>query len=154
MRIFLIKKKDFSEITKLFINSYEREDASKRWTEKMAGEYIAQQYRLNKELCFACKQDGKIVGVIFGYIKPEFDKYIFKNNILIVHPEYRKQRIATRLINRLFIKVMTVYNIDVVETSVDTTINFPISWYESIGFRERKNHSVIRGSIKEVLKLI
>lgn len=154
MRIYLIKKNCFDEVAKLFVKAYEKEEISKRWTEKMATEYILQQYRINKELCFVCTENNKIVGVIFGYIKPEFNKYVFKNTTLIVHPEYRKKRVATRLINRLYAKVMTKYNIDLVETGIDTTINFPISWYESVGFRERKNYSVIRGSIKDVLKLI
>ncbi len=154
MRIRLLKKKDFPEVSKLLVDSYLKEEKSKRWDERFASDYILQQYRLNKDLCFVCTEDSRIVGVIFGYIKPDFSKYIFKNTMLLVHPEHRKKRIATRLINRLFTKVITNYNIDIVETGIDTTINFPITWYESIGFREKKNYSVISGSIKEVLKLI
>ena len=38
-----------------------------------------------------------------------------------------------------------------IEANIDTLTNFPITWYESLGFRTRKNYEITRANIAKVL---
>ena len=55
---------------------------------------------------------------------------------------------------KVCIKAENKYNIREIESSIYTLTNFPITWYESIGFRTRKNYEVTRGSIDNILKVV
>ena len=55
---------------------------------------------------------------------------------------------------KVCIKAENKYNIREIESSIYTLTNFPITWYESIGFRTRKNYEVTRGKIENILKVV
>lgn len=87
-------------------------------------------------------------------IKPEYTKYIIASHILIVHPDYRRKKIATKLLSKIITKAENKYGIDEIESSVESLTNFPISWYESIGFKEKKHYTIVKAKIQNVLKSI
>ena len=74
--------------------------------------------------------------------------------MLLVHPDYRRKKIGSKLMRKVCIKAENKYNIHEIESSIYTLTNFPITWYESIGFRTRKNYEVTRGSIENILKVV
>lgn len=154
MRIRLLKKKDIAEVSKLLVDSYKKEDKKRRWNLKYANEYILLIYRMCKDLCFVATENEKIIAVALCIIQPEFDKNILESKVLLVHPEYRKRKIASKLLKKICIKANNKYNIDIIQTNIYTFTNFPITWYESIGFRTRKNYETTRANIDKVLKVI
>ena len=111
-------------------------------------------YRICKDLCFVAVDNEKIVGVALGIILPEFNKEIVDFKVLLVHPDYRRKKIGSKLMRKVCIKAENKYNIKEIESSIYTLTNFPITWYEGIGFRTRKNHEVTRASIEKVLKVV
>lgn len=154
MRIRLLKRNEINEVAKLFVESYKKDSKNKRWEETLAEKYILMIYRLSKDLCFVAIENEKIVGVVLGLIIPEFNKEIVEIKTLLVHPKYRRQKIASKLVRKICIKAENKYNIENVEASMDTLTNFPITWFESIGFRTRKHYEITRASIESVLKVV
>ena len=153
MRIRLFNRKDLDEAIELILTSYKKED-KKKWTKDMAEKYILMHLRMNKDLCFVATENKKIIGIGLCMLKPSYNKYIIDSHILIVHPDYRRKKIATKLLSKLITKASNEYGIDEIESSVTSLTNFPISWYESIGFKEKKNYTLIKANIKNVLKSI
>ena len=154
MRIRLLKRNEINEVAKLFVESHKKESKTKRWEEVLAEKYVLMQYRLSKDLCFVAVDNEKIVGVCLALIVPEFNKEFLELKALLVHPKYRRQKIASRLVRKICIKAENKYNIKEVEASMDTLINFPITWFESISFRTRKHFEVTRASIESVLRVV
>lgn len=149
--IRLLKKNEIGEVAKLLVYSYRKDEKAKRWQLKYAESYILMIYRICKDLCFVAVENGKIVGVSLNVIVPEYTKEIIEAKMLLVHPEYRRQKIGSKLLRRACVKAENKYNIKDIECNIDTLTNFPITWYESIGFRTRKNYEITRASIAKVL---
>lgn len=154
MRIRLLKIKDFERVIKLIIESYKKEPKERRWSENIAREYLRRIYKLNKEVCFVAEEGEKIIGVALCRIRPEFNELKLISDMLLVHPEYRKKKIATKLLKKAITKAKNKYEIKYIETSIYTLLDFPIIWYDSIGFRKNKNLEVISADIEKVNKLL
>lgn len=154
MRIRLLKKTDISEVAKLFVDSYKKDEKSRRWKQELAEKYILMQYRLCKDLCFVATENEKIVGVSLAIIKPDFNKEIVVSKVLLVHPEYRRKKIASKMLRKLCIKAENKYNVSDIETSIYTLTNFPITWYENIGFRTKKHLEITKASITKILRVV
>ena len=154
MRIRLFNKKDLDEVVNLVINIYKKENKKKIWSKEMAEQYILMHYRMNKELCFVATENQKIIGVGLCMLKPEYTKYIIESHILIVHPDYRRKKFATKLLKKIITKAKNKYGVDKMESSVESLTTFPISWYESIGFRKKKHYTLVSANVDDVLKSI
>lgn len=152
--IRLLKKNEIGEVAKLLVDAYKKEEKAKRWQLTCAETYVLMLYRMCKELCFVAIEGGKIVGTSLNIIMPEYTKEIVESKILLVHPDFRKREFGSKLLRRVCIKAENKYNIKDIECNIDTLTNFPITWYERIGFRTRKNYEVTRADIAKVLRSI
>ena len=154
MRIRLLKRCEINKVAKLFVESYKKDENARRWDEPLAEKYILMLYRLCRELCFVAVDNERIVGVALALIVPEFNKEIIEFKVLLVHPDYRRKKIGSKLMRKVCIKGENKYNIKEIEASIYTLTNFPITWYESVGFRTRKHYEVTRASITNVLRVV
>lgn len=154
MRIRLFNKIDLEEATNLIVDTYKKENKKNIWTKEMAEKYIFNHYRMNRDLCFVATENQKIIGIGLCMLKPEYTKYIIESHILIVHPDYRRKKVATKLLKKIITKASNKYGIEEIESSVESLTTFPISWYESIGFREKKHYTLVKAKISDVLKSI
>ncbi len=154
MRIRLLKKSDIEKVAKLFVESYVKDEKSRRWQKKFAEKYILMLYRICKDLCFVAIDGEKIVGVSLNVILPEFNKEIISSKVLLVHPSYRKQKIGSKLLKKVLSKAYNKYELKEIETSIYTLTNFPITWYERVGFRTKKNYEITKANISNVLMLV
>ena len=154
MRIRLLKRNEIGVVAKLFVDSYKKDEKNRRWNEQCAERYILNLHRMCKDLCFVAIDNEKIVGAALCVIVPEFNKDIVESKVLLVHPDYRRKKIGSKLMRKICIKAENKYGIKEIESSIYTLTNFPITWYESIGFRTRKYYEVTRASIKNVLRVI
>ena len=152
MRIRLLKKTDIEVCAKLFVESYKKDEKKRRWELNLAAKYVFNAYRMCKELCFVATENNKIIAVSLASIMPEFTREIIVSNVLLVHPDYRRKKVASKLLRKLCIKAENKYNIHEIEANIYTLTNFPISWYESIGFRTKKYYETTRANISKVLK--
>lgn len=154
MRIRLLKKSEIDKVSELFVDSYIKDEKSRRWQKKYALKYVLMIYRVCKDLCFVAVQGEKIIGVSLNVILPEFNKEIISSKVLLVHPAYRKQKVASKLLKKVLSKANKKYGLKEVETSIYTLTNFPITWYERIGFRTKKYYEITKANIANVIKLI
>lgn len=154
MRIRLLKKSDIEKVAKLFVESYVKDEKSRRWQKKFAEKYILMLYRICKDLCFVAIDGENIVGVSLNVILPEFNKEIISSKVLLVHPSYRKQKIGSKLLKKVLSKAYNKYELKEIETSIYTLTNFPITWYERVGFRTKKNYEITKANISNVLMLV
>ena len=154
MRIRLLKKNDINKVAMLFVESYKKEDKKRRWEISYAQKYIFNMYRLYKDVCFVATENNEIIGVALCEILPEFNKEILVSKVLLVHPKCRKRKIGSKLLKKICIKSENKFGISDIETNIYTLTNFPITWYESLGFRTKKNYEITRASIEKVLKTI
>lgn len=154
MTIRLLKRSDINEVAKIFVESYKKEDKARRWDEKLAEKYVLIHYRVCKELCFVAVDSERIVGVALASVIPEFNKEIVEFKVLLVHPDYRRKKIGSKLMRKMCIKAENKYGINEIEASIYTLTNFPITWYESVGFRTRKHYEVTRASTAKILQVV
>lgn len=154
MRIRLLKKNEIKEAARLLVIAYENESKDRKWDEKYAEKYILMMYRMCKELCYVAVEENKIVGMTLNVIMPEFNKEIVESRVLLVHPDFRRRKIGTKLITKVCDKAASKYEIEEIESSIYTLTNFPITWYECIGFRTKKYYEVTRANIANVLNRV
>lgn len=154
MRIRLLKKGEIDKVSKLFVEAYVKDEKSRRWQKKYAFKYVLMIYRECKDLCFVAVQGDEIIGVSLNVILPEFNKEVISSKVLLVHPSYRKQKVASKLLKKVLSKANNKYGLKEVETNIYTLTNFPITWYERIGFRRKKYYEITKANIANVLKLI
>lgn len=154
MRIRLMKKQDITNVVKLFVESYKKEEKTMRWNEEMAEKYITSLYRAGKDLCFVVVDKDNVIACSMSQIVPEYTKCVLNSKVLLVHPKFRRQGIGKKLIRKTCIKAENKYMLDEIETNIYTLTNFPIMWYESIGFRTKKNFEVTRAKIDKVISKV
>lgn len=154
MRIRLMKKQDIPQVVELFVASYKKEDKSMRWTCDMAQKYITTLYRMGKDLSFVIIHKDRVIACAMSQIVPEYTRCILDSKILLVHPEFRRQGYGKKLIRKTCIKAQNKYMVDEIESNIYTLTNFPIMWYESIGFRTKKNFEVTRAKIDKVISKV
>lgn len=151
MRVRLLKKSDIKEVAKLFVAAYKKDEKARRWDVSLAEEYVLLLYRIGKDLCFVALDNEKIVGVELAMILPDFNKKVVVSKVLLVHPDYRRKKIGTKLLRKLCIKAENKYEIREIETNVYTLTNFPITWYERIGFRTKAHYEITKAKISKIL---
>ena len=154
MRIRLFNKKDLDEASSLIVEVYKKESKSRRWTKEVASKFLLMHIRINKDLCFVATENKKIIGIGLCMVKPIYNREIIDSHILIVHPDYRRKKVATKILKKILLKASNKYNISEIESSVESLTNFPITWYESIGFRNKKHYTLIKANIQNILKSI
>lgn len=154
MRIRLMKKQDIPDVVRLFVESYKKEEKAMRWNFDMAEKYITGLYRTGKDLCFVVVDKDKVIACAMSQVLPEYTKCVLSSKVLLVHPDFRRQGIGKKLIRKTCIKAENKYMLDEIETNIYTLTNFPIMWYESIGFRTKKNFEVTRAKISKVISKV
>ena len=150
----MLKKSDIPEVSRLFVDSYKKEEKKRRWVLKFAEKYILNIYRLYKDICFVATENGKIIGVALCEVLPEYNKEVIVSKVLLVHPDFRRKKVGSKLLRKICIKAENKYDIKEIETSIYTLTNFPITWYESMGFRTKKHYETTRADIVKVLRIV
>lgn len=151
MQVRLMKKKDINDVTKIIVDAFKKESKLKRWDIAIAEKYVNIIYRISKDVCFVATDKEKIIGISLNEILPQCSVQILKLSMFVVEEKYRRNKIASRLIKKAIEKANKKYNIETVEVGLETITNFPIMWFERLGFNKKENYEILRGKIKEVV---
>ncbi len=152
MRIRLFNRKDLEEVSNLIVDSYKKEDKDRRWSNEMIEKYILLHLRLNKDLCFVATEGDRIIGAGLCILKPQYNQLVMDSHILVVHKDFRRQGVGSKILRKMVEKANKKYEIEQIEVSIFTLTNFPISWYESLGFREKKNHTLVVANVNQITR--
>ena len=110
-----------------FGSSFEEESQfpTKVWIERLSKQTVT---------TFGAFKDNKIIGLCVIVKNPRLKlKHVASLHSMYVKPQYRKQNIATRLINQA-IEKLTSEGVEMLNLSVVTTNNQAIKLYKSLGF--------------------
>lgn len=154
MHIRLMKRKDINEVVTLFTKTFAKEKKQKRWDKTIAEKYILMIYRLSKEMCFVATEGERIIGASLNIVIPECNKEYLKIYMLVVDKEYRKKNIASKLLKKVLYKAYNKYSITTVELELENIINFPILWFEKIGFNKKQNYELMQANVINVYTIL
>lgn len=153
MQVRLIKKKDLNIVAEILIKAFNKEKKQKRWDRDIAERYISIIYRISKDVCFLATEGEKVIGFSLNEIIPECNKQILKLSMFVVEEKHRRNKVASKLIKKAIQKAYKKYNIETVEIGLETITNFPIIWFEKLGFDKRPNYELLKAKIIEVVNL-
>jgi len=155
IEIKLATKNDLTQCAKILRDIYNNNVLNEGWTEKSSNEICDFYFKLQPDLFFVAKDNEKVIGFTFSFIKPWADGNQLMAEELSVDKDYRKQKVATRLLKTLVQSAKERYNITVVNgTTYDGENKMPYSWYERIGFTKVGDLFLIEANANELLKNI
>lgn len=146
-----MKKKELNCVTKLLVDAFIKEKKTKRWSVNAANKYINIIYRISKDVCFVAVEGNEIIGISLNEIWPEHEREILKLSMLVVNEKYRNKKVASKLIKKTITKANKKYDVEDVELGVETITNFPVMWFEKIGFNKKENYEILKGKILEII---
>ena len=155
IEIKLANKNDLAECAKILREIYNNNILNEGWTEQSSNAICDFYFKLQSDLFFVAKDNGKVVGFTFSFIKPWADGNQLMAEELSVDKDYRKQNIATRLLKTLITTAKEKYNITMVNgTTYNGENKMPYSWYKRIGFNKVEDLFLIEGKPINILNKI
>lgn len=132
-----VSKKDLPLVSNLQAKVY-NELLNEGWSNETAQNFINYSYNKQPDLFFVAKQNDKIKGYTFGYIKPWADGNHLMHEELVVDFESQKQNIGTKLYKMLLNAAIKKYKITQIEaTTYYGENNMPMRWYEKLGLQKQ-----------------
>lgn len=130
-------KKDLTGCAKILKDIYNSNVLSEGWTDESSLAICDFYFKLQPDLFFIAKKEGKVVGFTFSYIKPWADGNHLMVEEISVDPNYRKSGTAIKLISKVFETAINRYNISKVEgTTYEDENGAPFKIYKKIGFKK------------------
>lgn len=152
MKIEFVEKNDISEVAKLYVKVYSQFLPNEGWTFETAKKFIEYNYEKQPDLFFVAKDENKIVGFSFGYIKPWSDGNQLMGEELVVDADYHRQGIAKQLFKNLVQIAQEKYKITLVNgTTYSGHDGMPYSWYKRIGFTKVDDLFLVAGTPQNIL---
>ena len=147
--------KDLLQCARILRDIYNNNVLNEGWTEKSSIAICNFYFKLQPDLFFVAKDKDKVVGFTFSFIKPWAEGNQLMAEELAVVEEYRKQKIATKLLKTLLSNAKNKYNVSMVNGTTYNGLNgMPYSWYERIGFNKVSDLFLIEANVDDVLEKI
>jgi len=147
----LITKEEVEETGRVYKEVFGASSFNENWPVEKAVDFVTYLYRVQPDLFFVAKLDGKIIGGIAGFIKPWLDGNHLADCELFVLPEFQKQGISKLLSKQQVQAAIEKYDITVVEFLTGNENEFPFTYYKRCGFE--KSHLVhMEIRVEELLK--
>lgn len=119
---------------------------SEGWTEESSLNICKFYFKLQPDLFFVAKKEGKVVGFSFSYIKPWADGNHLMVEEISVHPDFRKGGTALKLISKVFETAIKRYNVTKIEgATYEDEKGMPFKIYKRLGFKKIDDLFLIEG---------
>ena len=105
------------------------------------------------DMFFVAKDDGEIVGGIWGLVRPWINGPHIVDIEIFVDPKHQGKRISLHLYKKLLEDAISKYNVVEIEGIVDSKKDFPMNYYKSLA-REESGFVHIWGDTGNVLRRI
>ena len=136
-KIVRATKNDLPACAKILKDIYNANILSEGWTDASSLSICEFYYKLQPDLFFVAKHEGKVVGFTFSYIKPWADGNHLMVEEISVDPNFRKAGTAIKLISKVFETAMLKYHISKVDgTTYEDENGAPFKLYKKIGFKK------------------
>jgi GNAT superfamily N-acetyltransferase len=135
MTVIPYSSKYFSDSVDLFVDVYS--DSNGTWSSAKAGEYLQRILNLGTEYCFVALEGDQYIGSVFSFLCPNYDTDLLFIDVVQVKSEFRRKGVASALLEKVLEKAKRE-KISSVNLWSDSSSEFPISWYTSLGFKTTK----------------
>ena len=126
---------DMNGCARILREIYNNNVLSEGWTEESSLNICKFYYKMQPDLFFVAKKDGKVIGFSFSYIKPWADGNHLMVEEISVDPNYRKGGTAIKLISKVFETAIKKYGVVKVEgTTYEDENGAPFKIYKKLGF--------------------
>ena len=152
VQIRLANEEDLKQCANILMTIYNSNVLNEGWTEESAFNICKFYHTLQSDLFFVAKDNDKVVGFTFSYIKPWAKGNQLMAEELSVLESYRKQKIASKLLKSIVSTAKEKYNIvSVCGTTYNSENEMPFSWYKRIGFEKIEDLYLIEASSDNIL---
>lgn len=147
------KKEDLIYCAKILREIYNNNVLGEGWTVESSNAICEFFFKLQPDLFLVAKNDrGGIVGFTFSFIKPWAKGNVLMAEELAVKEEYRKQKVASKLLKQLVETAQMKYNITCVNgTTYNGENEMPYSWYKRIGFKKVDDLFLIESNPNDII---
>lgn len=151
-----IQKKDLKKLAEIYTVVYQKFDEKnkcfkERWTIESSKKLLKHFFDRQQDLGFVAECNKKIVGAFIVEIMPWWDGNHLKNGEIFIHPDYQKQGIGTKLLEKVYKKAIKKYNVISFDTFTFRKEEFPLNWYKSHGFKVSDEFVMISGNVRIML---
>ncbi|MBQ2864104.1 MAG: GNAT family N-acetyltransferase [Clostridia bacterium] len=130
-------KADLVGCAKILKDIYNSNVLSEGWTDASSLAICEFYFKLQPDLFYVAKKEGKVVGFTFSYIKPWADGNHLMVEEISVDPNFRKTGTAIKLISKVFETAIKKYKISKVDgTTYEDETGAPFKLYKKIGFKK------------------
>lgn len=145
-------KSDLKELAKIYTEAYNSLQIGEEWDDKSAHQLLLHLFETQPDLSFTARIDNKIVGAIVAIIKPWWDGNHITDGEIYIDPAYQRHGIGRALIKELFTEAKEKYGAKSWDTFTHVIHEYPLKWYQDMGFEEIEEWTMISGNIEKVLK--
>src|SRR3989344_6935492 len=144
LKIRRIDKTDLDTLAEIYTKVYSSDvfDVGERWTKRTAYELLFYWLKRNSELDFLMEDEKKIIAAFFIDVKPWWDGNHLVDGELFILPEYQKKEIEYQLMKFMLDYAIKMHNVVKYDTYTFKNKS-TLTWYESLGFTEIKEWSII-----------
>ncbi len=147
-----MRKEDKKETAALYAKIYDRVNIGEHWTRNSAQRLLHFWLQKQPDLCFVAIVDKKIIGGFLGGIKPWWDGNHLVDGEVFVDYAFHKKGIGTALSKKMYKTALDKYRITSIDLVTFSKGGFPLSWYQSLGFKTNDFLKMISGKPKKALK--
>ena len=147
-----VKETDLPELARVYCKVYEQADVGENWEEPAAQKLLSYFYSAQPDLSFLAEQEGRIVGGFLASVKPWWDGNHLVEGEVFVDPECQASGIGTELSKTMYRTAKDKHAVTHVEWITFRNKEHPLKWYESQGFTEMKDWTIVAGCIDDILK--
>ncbi len=147
-----MREEDLNEVAVLYVDVYGKVDIGEKWDKKSA--YKLMKYWLSRQgdLAIVAVYGKKIIGGFVAGIKPWWDGNHLVDGEIFVDYDYHKLGIGIKLSKAMYKTALDKYDITNIDLVTFGKNGFPLSWYESLGFKIDDQLIMISGKPKSVIK--
>lgn len=147
-----VLEEELEAVADIYAEAFNEADYEEEWNHERACAFVRYLHSKQAELFFvATDENQQIIGGIAGVIKPWCDGDHLSETEVFVKPENQNTGISKLLIFAITEKALKDYGIVAFDGIVDATSDFPMKFYEKIGFA-KTGFELITADPKEVLE--
>lgn len=146
-----IRKNDILSTARVYLSAF-RGAGGEEWTLRRAVDFVTYCRRRQPDLFFAARCGSKVVGGVYGEVRPWWDGNRLTALELFVDPKYQRKGLGRRLLGRVIQQAVLRYAIVAVDAVTFSRADFPVAWYRGLGFRVVDDQIVLSGKPPRLLQ--
>lgn len=152
--MFFIRKAtpdDIETLAEIYVDIYKITNPIEKWTNNTAYAFISYFFQMSKGLFFVGINDKKIIGAVWGQVKPWWNGNKLYDIEIFIKNEFQNKGYSKLLFIKLFEESIQDYSVEDVEAITFSDRSFPLSYYERIQLEKDNQLVLLSGNAKNIL---